>query len=75
MKLHLMRNYNIMAKETNHLIETVYKSRLKQQEMNIARQKVELLALHGQINPHFLFNILENIRMRSVLKHENERQR
>ena len=68
----LMRNYNIMAKETNHLIETVYKSRLKQQEMNIARQKAELLALHGQINPHFLFNILENIRMRSVLKHENE---
>ena len=59
----LMRNYNIMAQKTNSLIETVYKSRLKQQEMNIARQKAELLALHEQINPHFLFNILENIRM------------
>ena len=68
----LMRNYNIMAQKTNSLIETVYKSRLKQQEMNIARQKAELLALHGQINPHFLFNILENIRMRSVLKQEYE---
>ncbi len=68
----LMRNYNIMAERTNSLIETVYKSRLKQQEMNIARQKAELLALHGQINPHFLFNILENIRMRSVLKQEYE---
>lgn len=68
----LMRNYNSMVKENNHLIETVYKSRLKQQEINIARQKAELLALHGQINPHFLFNVLENIRMRSVLKREYE---
>lgn len=68
----LMRNYNSMVQENNHLIETVYKSRLKQQEINIARQKAELLALHGQINPHFLFNVLENIRMRSVLKQENE---
>ena len=68
----LMRNYNIMAQKTNSLIETVYKSRLKQQEMNIARQKAELLALHGQINPHFLFNVLESIRMRSVLKQEYE---
>lgn len=68
----LMRNYNNMVEENNHLIETVYKSRLKQQEINIARQKAELLALHGQINPHFLFNVLENIRMRSVLKQEYE---
>lgn len=68
----LMRNYNIMAQKTNSLIETVYKSRLKQQETNIARQKAELLALHSQINPHFLFNVLENIRMRSILKQEYE---
>lgn len=68
----LMRNYNNMVEENNHLIKTVYKSRLKQQEINIARQKAELLALHGQINPHFLFNVLENIRMRSVLKQEYE---
>ncbi len=68
----LMRNYNSMVQENNDLIETVYKSRLKQQEINFARQKAELLALHGQINPHFLFNVLENIRMRSVLKQEYE---
>lgn len=68
----LMRNYNSMVQENNDLIETVYKSRLKQQEINIARQKAELLALHEQINPHFLFNVLENIRMRSVLKQEYE---
>ena len=71
----LMQHYNSMANRMNHLIETVYESRLKQQESeiarqdaDIARQKAELLALHSQINPHFLFNVLENIRMRSILK-------
>ncbi|MFR3166207.1 MAG: histidine kinase [Hungatella sp.] len=32
--------------------------KLKEQEINIARQNAELLALHSQINSHFLFNAL-----------------
>lgn len=68
----LMRNYNKMAARTNQLIQTFYINRLKEQEMSIAKQKAELLALHSQINPHFLFNALESIRMHSVLKGEFE---
>ncbi|MCM1570128.1 MAG: sensor histidine kinase [Roseburia sp.] len=68
----LMESYNNMAERINELIETEYKNRLKRQEMNIARQKAELLALHSQINPHFLFNALESIRMHSVIKREYE---
>lgn len=68
----LMQNYNRMVDRTNELILTVYKDRLKKQEMDIARQHAELLALHSQINPHFLFNALESIRMHSIIKQEYE---
>lgn len=68
----LMRNYNIMVRRSQELIKTVYKDRLENQEMDIAKQKAELLALHSQINPHFLYNVLESIRMHCILKKEEE---
>jgi len=68
----LMRNYNRMVYRFRELIQTVYKDQLEKQKMDIARQNAELLALHSQIDPHFLFNVLEGIRMHSVLKGEEE---
>ena len=68
----LMDNYNRMARRMNDLIDQVYRNRLKEQEMDIAKQNAELLALQSQINPHFLFNALESIRMHSILKEERE---
>ena len=68
----LMSNYNRMVARTNELIQIVYKNKIKEQEMLVERQNAELLALHSQINPHFLFNALESIRMHSLLKNEYE---
>ena len=66
----LMSSYNKMAERINTLIQIVYKNKIKEQEMTVARQRAELLALRSQINPHFLFNTLESIRMHSVLRKE-----
>lgn len=56
----------------SNILNTVYQNKLKEQETVVARKNAELLALHSQINPHFLFNALESIRMHSLLKQENE---
>ena len=68
----LGRNYNLMVTRIKNLLEIEIESKLEQQELDIARQQAELLALRSQINPHFLFNVLESIRLQSVLKGEYE---
>jgi two-component system sensor histidine kinase YesM len=68
----LLDNYNLMALRLKTLIKYEFKSKLEQQELRLARQQAELLALYSQINPHFMFNVLESIRMRSVIKGEQE---
>lgn len=66
----MMHNYNKMAARIKTLVNMVYKNRIREQEITVARQKAELLALRSQINPHFLFNALESIRMHSVIRRE-----
>ena len=68
----LTENYNLMNNRIRDLIQNEYKSKLEQQELHLARQQAELLALYSQINPHFMFNVLESIRMQSLLKGEKE---
>lgn len=66
----LIDNYNQMKIRIRDLIENEYKSKLEQQELHLARKQAELLALYSQINPHFIFNVLESIRMQSLVRKE-----
>jgi len=56
----ISNSYNQMLRELNEYIEKVYVSELQ-------RQEYMLLALQAQINPHFLYNTFEAIRMKAII--------
>lgn len=71
----MIHSYNLMALRIKELIEVVFKNKEKEQELKIAKREAELKALQSQLNPHFIFNALESIRMHSILKQETETAR
>lgn len=54
----LIKTYNLMILKIKHLIEDVYQAEIR-------RNEARLLALQNQINPHWLNNTLESIRMKA----------
>jgi len=68
----LIRDYNLMVLKIKDLIEVVFKRDAEKQRLELSRKQAELKALQSQVNPHFMFNTLESIRMRSLIKGENE---
>lgn len=64
--------FNRMTLQLKRLIDDVYKADIQRKSLEIERRKAQLNALQSQINPHFLFNALETIRMRSLIKNETE---
>jgi two-component system sensor histidine kinase YesM len=67
----LTRNYNVMVNRMESLINEVYVTGLRNKSLEIESKQAQLHALQSQIKPHFLFNTMETIRMRSLLKQEN----
>ena len=68
----LVRSYNLMVLKIKDLIEVVFKGNAEKQALELSKKQAELKAIQSQVNPHFLFNTLETIRMRSLIKSENE---
>jgi two-component system sensor histidine kinase YesM len=67
--------FNEMVYQIKKLIDDVYIADIQRKDLELQRRKAQLNALQSQINPHFLFNALETIRMRSLIKNENETAR
>lgn len=57
---------NIMIQDILHKETAALESRIQTQKLVNQQQKMEFKMLSSQINPHFLFNTLETIRMRSL---------
>jgi two-component system, sensor histidine kinase YesM len=61
----LVLAYNEMIEKTNYLLHEIYRSKLQKKE-------ADFYALQAQIKPHFLYNVLENIRMSAESNHDGE---
>lgn len=68
----LTSEFNRMSNKIQELINNVYLSNIQKKTLELQKKQAQLSALQSQINPHFLFNALETIRMRSIIKRENE---
>ncbi len=53
--------------EYNHNLE-LHQAQIKSQKMQLLYQKEQIAALHNQINPHYIVNTLESIRMKLLLQ-------
>ncbi|MCU6798157.1 sensor histidine kinase [Paenibacillus sp. WQ 127069] len=61
----LVHSYNKMIVTIRALIEDVYIAEIK-------HRKAKFIALQNQINPHMLYNTLESIRMKALMKDDEE---
>lgn len=68
----LSRQFNHMVRSINDLMNQVYETNEKNNKLEIAQKEIKLKMMASQINPHFLFNALESIRMKAHIKGEKE---
>jgi len=68
----LAESINQMSGQLQTLIDEEYKARLMKAHLERETVQAKLLALQSQVNPHFMFNTLECIRLKAMVKNEAE---
>lgn len=61
-----------MMESINKLIDEVYVRKIQQEKLIVKQREAEFKMLASQINPHFLYNTLETIRMRAFCNGDKE---
>lgn len=61
-----------MSTRIHDLIKEAYTLEMEKNQAEIRRKQSELNSLLSQINPHYLFNVLNAIRLKCILKGEKE---
>ncbi len=68
----LSEQFNYMVSNINELMSQVYEASETNNRLEVMQREIKLKMLASQINPHFLFNALESIRMRAHIQGEKE---
>lgn len=68
----ISESINVMLSRIEEYIRINYQNEIERQEEKLRRNDAELYALQAQLNPHFLYNTLESVRMRLVVSNDME---
>ncbi|MBU5672311.1 cache domain-containing sensor histidine kinase [Paenibacillus brevis] len=68
----LSRQFNYMVESIRSLMNQVVEKNEQFTALELAQREIKLKMMASQINPHFLFNALESIRMNAHMKGEKE---
>lgn len=68
----LYDDLNIMVESINKLINEVYLGEIQKEQLKLRQKEAEFKMLANQINPHFLYNTLETIRMKAFCNGDKE---
>lgn len=68
----LEKSMDRMSDQLEELIEREYKAQVQQAQLERETNQARFLALQSQVNPHFMFNALESIRLKARVKGEIE---
>ncbi|MBM7563436.1 sensor histidine kinase [Paenibacillus sacheonensis] len=67
--------FNVMVRRLGQLVSETYQAKIDRQEQELRTKEAELYALHAQIKPHFLFNILNTIRGKLLISGDRDNAR
>ncbi|MCH5348056.1 MAG: sensor histidine kinase [Oscillospiraceae bacterium] len=68
----LYQDLKKMVNSMQKLINDAYKSKIQSESFKLNQMEAEFKALASQINPHFLYNTLETIRMKAYCNNDKE---
>lgn len=68
----LARQFNHMVRNINSLMSEVQESNRQKNAIELKQNEIKFKMMASQINPHFLFNALESIRMKALVRGQND---